>query len=140
METLINVGASAAVTGLVQLLIWAAIQRSIERRDRQIEQLSSDLQSLRDERVAGIERQQKIEGDKRERICQRLETIELDWVQRKDCIRQHEDYTASVLKLQETATKTEQLLKWVADLNNEQVSIGKDLAAITARVEDLKAK
>jgi hypothetical protein len=63
-----NLFVTAGVQGLVGLAVWAAFQRSIERRDRRMEQLERDLEEVRDQRVAHIVA--RLDGDEFVRVQQ----------------------------------------------------------------------
>lgn len=133
--------APALISALVQLLIWAAIQRAIERRDKELDALNREVKDLREKELEEIKAEQRSDAEKRSKIYRRLEGIELGYTSKDDCEKRHAEaaesaqtYMAAVLKLERVATETDRLLKWVGEINQEQISLGKDMAALAEKV------
>lgn len=135
----------AAVTGCINLLLWLAFKRGLDRQDREREALETEVRELRDKRIAGLEKNNGDSTAKRREIYERLNHIEINYVRKADCRAEHDailggmrqhaaDFAAAILKLERVATETERLISWVDDVTKEQISLGKDLSALSASV------
>ena len=132
--------AAAGGAGIINFFFWFLLRRPIERMDER-------LKDLEEKRVAAIESELKADGEKRKIIYERLETIRLDWMSKKECREMHaasaaqtENYMAAVLKLERVSTEVARLVSWVDDVSKEQISLGKDLAGLTSEVRTLSKK
>lgn len=134
-----------AVTGCINFLLWLAFKRGLDRQDREREVLENEVRELRDKRIAGLEKTQGDSTAKRRDIYERLNHIEINYVRKSDCRAEHDaildgmrknaaDFSAAIIKLERVATETDRLLTWVDDITKEQISLGKDLSALSASV------
>lgn len=134
-----------AVTGCINFLLWLAFKRGLDRQDREREALENEVRDLRDKRIAGIEKTQGDTSSKRREIYERLNNIEINYVRKSECRAEHDaildgmrknaaDFSAAIIKLERVATETERLIGWVDDVTKEQISLGKDLSALSASV------
>ena len=134
-----------AVTSVINFLLWLAFKRGLDRQDRDRENLGDEVRDLRDKRIAGVEKLQGDSTNKRREIYERLNHIEVNYVRKSDCRAEHDaiitgmrnhaaDFSNAILKLERVATETNRLLTWVDDITKEQISIGKDLSALSASV------
>lgn len=135
---------TASATSIVQFAFWFLFRRWIERMDVENGVRDARIKDLEEKRVAAIETDLKAEGEKRKLIYERLEDIRLNWVSDKKCREKHaaiaqqtENYMAAVLKLERVSTEAARLVGWVDDISKEQISLGKDLAGLTTKVETL---
>jgi len=138
---------TASATSVVQFAFWVLFRRWIERMDIENGVRDARIKELEEKRVAAIENQLKVDGEKRALIYRRLEAFQLDWMSKKECRELHaadaahkESYMASVLKLERVATEVARLVAWVDEINREQISLGKDLSAIGDRVNNLRSQ
>ena len=135
---------TASATSIVQFAFWFLFRRWIERMDAENGMRDARIKDLEEKRVATIERDLKAEGEKRKIIYERLEDIRLNWMSDKKCREKHaaiaaqsENYMAAVLKLERVSTEVSRLVSWVDDVSKEQISLGKDLAGLTSKVQTL---
>lgn len=136
--------AAAAVTAVVNFLGWMLLRRTIERLDADNATLKRGMSDLAEKRVATIERMLAEDGAKRKGIYEGLEHIRLNWMSKEECRKQHEaaadqsrQFLGAVLKLERVSTEVSRLVSWVDDVSKEQISHGKDLAALAQRIENL---
>jgi len=137
--------AAAGLSALVNFLFYLTVRRSLELRDREYDKLDDRVTNLSDNRLADIEEAVKSEGNKRKTIYERIENIELTYMPKKDCEKVHRivndqntSFIGSVLKLERVATEVDRLIKWLDDVSKEQISHGKDMSALAARLEKME--
>ena len=126
-------------------LLWLAIKRGLDRDEFERNSLKQTVTDLSEHRMVAIEDDQKQDGLKRKAIYERLEKIELTYRQTTDCVhihqdivRMHEQSLALGNRLERVATRAEELVKRTDLITIEQVSLGKDLADLSARMEERK--
>ena len=154
MQSIESIAIQAAIQGVVGFLIWYMIKRQVEQTDRNLEKsdaaadrMSAELRSLRDDKVAGLADELDREADKRKTIYQRLEGIELSYMSKAACEkehrneeRQHQEFINAVLKLERNTVETHKLTEHISEMQREQISLGKDMAGLIARVETIESK
>lgn len=107
---------AALASAAVQLVVVLPLSRALVKRDR----------------------------DQQE-IAERLSTVELNYVSRRECEKQHksmqpqlDNFLSAVIKLERVSTETGRLLTWLDDVSKEQISLGKDMAALAQEVKGIK--
>lgn len=139
----------ALVNGVITGLLWLAIKRGLDRDERDRENLKTKVNDLSEHRMVTIEQDYKQESEKRKAIYERIEVIEVGYMRKTDCQKQHDqiagallrssaDFSEATLKLERVATETGRLISWCDDLTKEQISIGKDLSAIGNQVKNIR--
>lgn len=137
---------SAAVQGLVGLLIYVAIRRNLEKVDR----LEETVKELEDQKIARINadiREHKAEDDKRFEAAAKsrlglhedVEDIRTHFVHVKTCQKQHETFTAAVTDLARVQERTETTTRMLDNLNQRITGIIQDLAKVEA-VQDERGR
>lgn len=136
---------TASATSIVQFAFWFLFRRSVEHLEAENGKLAVQVKDLEERRVAALESELIADGEKRGKIYREMEIIRLNWMSKKDCHEMHEaiaaqfeNYMAAVLKLERVSTEVTRLVSWVDDVSKEQISLGKDLSGLTARVETLR--
>lgn len=126
-------------------LLWLAIKRGLDRDEFERNAMKQTLADLSEHRMVVIEDDQKQDGLKRKAIYERLEKIELTYRQNEECIRMHKDIVrmhdqslASIIRLERVATGAEILVKQIDAIAIKQISLGEDMAALSARIEERK--
>jgi chromosome segregation ATPase len=119
METIAMGGISAAVTGIVQVLIWLAIRRSIESQDKEITRLRESVENFMEKRICRIEQDIFSASNARKKIHEDIESLRME-------------FTAQVVDMRvvvsNCTTEIRRCVEWLKDLQEEQISIGKDVA------------
>lgn len=107
---------AALASAAVQLVVVLPLSRSLQKRDREMTDMA-----------------------------ERLSTVELNYVSRRECEKQHQalqpqldNFLAGVIKLERVATQSERLINWLDDVTKEQISLGKDLSALASDVRNLR--
>jgi len=112
----LTAGIAALVSAVVQMVVLIPYSRSLARRDREMINIS-----------------------------ERLSKVEFEYIPRRECEKQHQtlqpqldSFLAAVIKLERVSTETNRLLQWIDDVSKEQISIGKDLAAVISKVAEMQ--
>lgn len=138
---------TATATGLVQAGFWFLFRRSIDRLESDNKFLKDRVQDLEQNRVEKLEKELEQDTGKRKEVYLALEHIRLNWMSKGECQKQHEAageqasvFMGAVLKLERVQAEVTRLVSWVDDISKEQISAGKDLAALSERLEHRRAK
>ena len=133
------------LNAMIQLGVWLWIRRWVERRDKLVDELQGEVKDLRDEKLKTLATQVEASAEKRKAIYERIEKVELAYMTKEDCQKAHkaigeqqDKFHAAVLKLERVSVETDRLVRWLDDVTKEQISLGKDQAATTARLESLE--
>jgi uncharacterized protein (DUF3084 family) len=136
-----TVATSTGIMALIQFGFYLLLRRPLDRVDN----LESEVKELRDQDMVEIKTTQKDDGLKRKAIYERLEKIELNYRQNSDCLRMHQDFVRMheqsidiIRRLEQVATVSADLIKRMDAITAEQVSLGKDMADLAARVDERK--
>lgn len=142
----------ATITALIQILFWLAIRRRIEQQDAIIagykseaQKMSGEITTLRDERVERIESDIKGDENKRKDIYHRIEAVELGYMSKADCAREHRgqeqqraEFIAAVLKLERVGKDAERAVSWLSEMQKEQTNLAREVSGLISRVESIE--
>jgi len=138
-----TIALTVTITALIQFGFYMLLRRPLERVDK----LEKQLEEQDKAQIAGIEDAQKKEAEKRRELYERISKIELNYRQNADCIRMHADIVAMhekslalLIRVERAAVEISRLVSWVDDVSKEQISLGKDLAGLTATVKALSER
>lgn len=97
VTALVNAVISALVAGVFGLVMYYAVQRREEQRDRSVHELRGEVSDLRERRLAGVE-QDILDNDARQRedlkaVHRRMDT---ELMSRAECARMHEQMAATL--------------------------------------------
>lgn len=133
-----TVAVTVSISSAIQYGFYLFLRRPLDRVDKLETKISDQI----DGKISDLEHNQKAEGEKRRVIYARLEKIELTYRQNKECIRMHQDIVrlhdqslASVIRLERVATGAEMLVKQIDAIAIKQISLGEDMAALSARID-----
>lgn len=143
--------ASAAISGIIGILIWIAVRRPIDVATRRHEQLEDEVRDLREQRVGRLEKEMEKEttgsmNDRRD-MDDKVARVRQEFVHKKECSEamglmrdQLASFNGSVLKLERVSERTDQALESTKELMQQVISTKEDLAHLVGRVESMNGK
>jgi len=141
MFDLSTVAVTVSISSAIQYGFYLFLRRPLDRVDK----LETKISETIDGKISSLEAGQKSEGEKRKVIYERMEKIELNYRQNTDCIRIHQDIVRmheqsldSVVRIERVSTEAKTLVKRMDEIAVEQISLGKDMADLSARMEERK--
>ena len=130
---------TTVAVALVQFLVYLAIRRVLDRVDK----LEMKVGEYVEKQIANLQAGQSDDAKKRKTIYERCERIEQTFRRNDDCLRMHaeisrqqESFMGAVLRLERVGEQASQLVKRMDEIGNEQVSLGKDMASLSAKLEE----
>lgn len=138
----VGIAVSAAIQGLVGLVIWAAVRRNLERVDR----LEGEIGELKDRRIGGLEQafrdHEELNRVAREELFKELRGIHTGFVNKADCFAMHREMTkqfdrfsSAVIDLARVQERNEQLAGFIEEVNNRVISTMQDVSKIQGEIE-----
>lgn len=138
----VSTAISAAVQGLVGMLIWLGIRRNIEKVDR----LERDVKSLETEKIDRLEsdlekheaetnRRFEADTQSRRKIHEELTFVRTHFVHVETCKYQHEKFEGAVQDLARVQERTEATTRLLEKLNERITGMVQDIARVEALQE-----
>jgi len=147
IEAALAAGISTATTTVVGFVFWLAIRRPVDRDEKRLQNLESDVVTLRDEKVKRLEVEVEHNKDQRAKLYGFVAEIRETFVHKKECneMRRAEaarlaDYQAAVLKLERVGERVDQASKRVESVAEELIHTQTDVAALAATVRAMNGK
>ena len=152
MNDVIQIAVGAVINALVGVLIWVTIQRSVDRRDSELDALKNEVKTLRSERVDRLavdvaelrdnnNTRHAQESESRRGIHQEIALIQRDYITRMQLNDELQRVTEKLTQMESLATDLARVSENVKHATEtmrlhqeQQLSLAQDLARLQGKM------